>query len=99
MRNPIDPQTSVRPPSLPLPRELTALIEAGVWPRAAYGEVSVIPAALVRKIAPDESAIKPIAPPFETVASEMARNRVFWEEHGALDEIDPARALMICYFE
>jgi hypothetical protein len=96
MANPIDPESAQ---TLPLPGELRALIEAGVWPPAAFGCTYVIPTALVRKIAPDESDIEPIAPPFETVASEMARNRVFWEEHGALDEIDPARALMICNFE
>ncbi len=82
MANPLEAD-SVQ--SLALPRELTALIEAGVWPSMAFGHVSVIPAALVRKIAPDQSDIEPIAPPFKTVASEMASNRVFWEEHGALD--------------
>lgn len=85
---------------LPLPPELEALIDGGHWPRTEEQQRlqnlnSPIAGERLRKLIPEEPELILYAPPFTTVADELNLNAKFWTEHGALDEIDPARTLMI----
>jgi hypothetical protein len=88
---------------LPLPRGLIRLLESGVWASAngptmtAQQLKPTIPAALVRKFAAEESLICLQPPPFPTIAQERAAGGAgdFWERFGALEQIDPQRALII----
>jgi hypothetical protein len=86
-----------------LPPGLDRLIATGVWPSAAGPSMiaqdlhPLISADRVRRFAADESRICLEPPPFITIAQERARGGAgdFWEQFGALDQIDPERALII----
>ncbi len=87
----------------PLPDGLARLLAAGVWPSAAGPSKNaqerhpIISADRVREFAADETLICLQPPPFPTIAEERAKGGAghFWERHGALDQIDPERALII----
>jgi hypothetical protein len=85
--------------NLPIPASLARLIEVGVWPtieNANSQNVRPLSAPeVVGRMVPGEQAVALDPPPFSTLASEIAGNALFWEEHGALSEIDPDRALVI----
>ena len=82
-----------------IPPRLSSLIEAGVWPTTESAtSQNLRPLAApedVDHLAPGENSLFLNPPPFKTLASEIAKNQQFWDEHGALDEIDPELALVI----
>lgn len=86
-----------------LPPGLARLITAGVWPSAAGPSMiaqqlhPTIDADRVRRFAAEEWLICLQPPPFPTIVQERAAGGVgdFWERFGALDQIDPERALII----
>lgn len=87
---------------LPIPRELTLLIDSGYWPRDGNeaGEQNVnslVPEAIVRGFAPEENQIFFYPPPFFTVANRMNGVELnFWvDPRTAIHEIDPAFTLII----
>jgi hypothetical protein len=87
---------------LPLPTELRSLIASGAWPLTEQEAnrqnlpTGPIPNALVEDLVPGENLLYLHWPPFRTIAERCATGeRDFWEEFGALDQIDPARALLI----
>jgi hypothetical protein len=84
---------------LAIPPRLSSLIETGVWPttESAHSQQLRPSAAAedVGRLAPGEDSLFLDPPPFRTLASVIAENRQFWDEHGALDEIDPELALVI----
>ncbi len=90
---------------LAIPTLLTDLIAAGVWPADSRSAMrqnlrSLIPPERVRRFAPEEDKIYLQAPPFITVAREVAASsavvlRDYWERFGALDQIVPEQALIL----
>jgi hypothetical protein len=86
-----------------LPPGLTRLIAAGVWPSAVGPSMTaqqlhpIIPADRVRRFAAEESLICLQPPPFRTIAQVRGASGAgdFWERFGALEKIDPERALII----
>lgn len=88
---------------LPLPAGLTRLIAAGVWPSATGPSMNeqqlhpTIPADRVQRFAAEETLICLQPPPFPTIAGLRAAGGAgdFWERFGALEQIDPERALVI----
>lgn len=88
---------------LDLPPRLTKLIAAGDWPSTSGPSMTMqqlhptIPADRVRRFAAEESLICLQPPPFHTVAQERAAGGSgdFWQRFGALDQIDPNRAVII----
>lgn len=89
---------------LPIPTGLTALLEAGIWPRTseaanAFERDRVIPIERVRKLAPEESAIYLNPPPFQRLGPlDPGSGQSFWSIFGAIDEIDPMLAIPIADF-
>ena len=89
-----------------LPSGLARLIAEGVWPSAAGPSMVAqqlhpsIPADRVRRFAAEEGCICLQPPPFPTVAQLHAAGGAgdFWERFGALDQIDPARAVVVADF-
>ena len=89
-----------------LPPGLARLITEGVWPtRAGPSMVAQqlhpsIPADRVRQFAAEEGCICLQPPPVPTLAEVVAAGGAgdFWERFGALDQIDPARAVLIADF-
>ena len=87
----------------PLPDGLTRLLAAGIWPSAdgpSMNEQQLHPfisAEHVRRFAAEETLICFYPPPFLTIAKVRAAGGEgdFWERFGALDQIDPERALII----
>jgi hypothetical protein len=93
---------SVRASVFDLPPRLARLIADGVWPSAAGPSMTeqqfqpTIPAERVRRFAENERCICFQPPPFPTLAHYVSFGpEGFWERHGALDQIDPARAIVI----
>ena len=87
---------------LPIPRELTPLINSGFWPRDGneankQNSESLVPESIIRGFAPEESKIYFEPPPFATVANLMkGQGRIFWADpHAAIQEIDPELTLII----
>jgi hypothetical protein len=87
---------------LPIPAELQALIEAGVWPGdkgAAWRQHSrpLVPAERVRSFAPEESLLILLPPPFVTVRQLVdGGERAFWESAmAAPEEISFDRTVVI----
>ena len=88
---------------LPIPAGLTRLLAAGVWPSADGPSMNeqqlhpTIPADRVRTFAADETLICLQPPPFPTIAQVRAAGGAgdFRDRFGALDQIDPERALLI----
>jgi hypothetical protein len=88
---------------LPLPAGLTRLLATGIWPSAHGPSMTAqqlnpaIPADRVRRFAEEESLICLEPPPFPTIAQERLAGGAggFWERFGALDQIDPEKALII----
>jgi hypothetical protein len=89
-----------------LPAGLARLIAEGVWPSAAGPSMveqqlrPSIPAERVRRFAAEEGCICLQPSPFPTVAQlrDAGGAGDFWERFGALDQIDPARAVVIADF-
>ena len=89
-----------------LPPGLTRLIADGVWPTRAGPSMTeqqfrpCIPADRVRRFAADEACICLQPPLFPTLAEVVAAGGAgdFWGRFGALDRIDPARAVLIADF-
>jgi hypothetical protein len=89
-----------------LPPGLDRLIAGGVWPTATGPSMTaqqirpIIPPERVRCFAAEESVICLQPPPFHTLAQECAGGGAgdFWERFGALDQIDPTRAVVIADF-
>lgn len=84
---------------LAIPHGLISLIEAGLWPTidSAHSQ-NLRPLAApedIDQVAPGESSLFLYPPPFRTLASEIRKSRRFWDEHGALDQIQPELALVI----
>jgi hypothetical protein len=87
----------------PLPAGLVRLIRNGVWPSMIGPSMNhqqlrpIIPTERVRLFAADESLICLQPPPFPTIEEERVRGGSgdFWEACGALDQIDPKRAVII----
>jgi hypothetical protein len=90
---------------LPVPTQLSDLIAAGVWPGDAKAAMAqnlrpLVSAERVRKFAAEEIEIHLFAPPFHTVAHEIASASLvvvngFWKRFGALDEIIAEKALIL----
>jgi hypothetical protein len=84
---------------LPLPDELRHLIDIGFWPdKANANSQNLHPLAdreAIARIAPGEPSLWLDPPPFATLARLVLGNADFWNEHGALGEIDPELALVI----
>jgi hypothetical protein len=95
---------------LDLPSELSDLIATGRWPltQAEANRQNLpsgpIPRELIKKLVPGEEQLFLLPPPFRTIAERRERGergerdggeRNFWREYGALDEIDPQRAVVI----
>jgi hypothetical protein len=86
-----------------LPAGLCRLMAAGVWPSADGPSMNeqqlhpIIAADRVRSFAADETLICLQPPPFPTIATVRAAGGAgdFWERFGALEQIDPERALLI----
>ena len=84
-----------------LPLRLSALLQSGRWPadRATAQKQnlrSLVSADRIRQVAPEEAMIYLEPPPFHTLAAESSWAAAeFWREHGALDEVNPERALVI----
>ena len=79
---------------------LEAQLRVGGWPDAGLQAEEANRAPLVSRervqaFAPDEYDIVLYPPPHSTVADELAENAEFWNRHGALHEIDPAKALLL----
>src|SRR5437762_1599069 len=91
---------------LPLPESLARLLATGVWPSIDGPSMTAqqlnpsIPADRVRRFAAEESLICLQPPPFSTIAQEWAAGGSgdFWERFGALDQIEPEKALIIADF-
>jgi hypothetical protein len=86
--------------NLPIPKELTALIAEGFWPKDAETARQqnlrpLIPESVIRKFAPEESKIFFYPPPFSTVQAFMKGNKSFWSKFGATEEIDINQTLII----
>jgi hypothetical protein len=88
--------------TLPIPKELTSLIENGFWPRDAdearrQNLRSLIPESSVRRFAPEESKIYFLEPPFHCVRDFIeGAERSFWSDpRTAIHEIDPDLTLLI----
>src|SRR5258706_10892528 len=80
--------------SLPIPKELTALIDGGFWPRdhdqaRAQNLHSLIPEASVRQFAPEEHKLFLLPPPFYMVSQLLkGPEEKFWADpRTALHEI------------
>jgi hypothetical protein len=88
---------------LPLPAGLSRLFAAGVWPSADGPSMNdqqlhpIIAADRVRRFAADETLIFLQPPPFPTIVKVRAAGGAgdFWERFGALEQIDPERALLL----
>jgi hypothetical protein len=88
---------------LEVPALLEALILAGRWPRNAREAMAqeshpLVPSECVRQFAPGNTSIYFMAPPFRSIATEVAlrtANDRFWAQYGALNQISPARSLII----
>lgn len=84
---------------LPIPSGLQALVEAGVWPTVESADSqnlrSLAAVEDVERLAPGQRSLFLDPPPFRRLAHEVTDNPEFWEEHGALDQIDPDLALVI----
>lgn len=87
---------------LDLPAELTALITKGAWPRTEHESNrqrlrgAPIPRELIQQLVPEESEMWLCPPPFRTIAERCAAGEgKYWDEFGSLDQIDPARTLLI----
>lgn len=82
-----------------IPSALTNLVEAHAWPTIADVDAQNLHALAapeaVEALAPEERLLYLNPRPFSTLASEIAANPEFWNEHGALSEIDPDRAPVI----
>lgn len=99
------PKPSCRPAmtsSLPLPQSLRSLIETGAWPLTEEDLVHQnlsggwVDGETVRRLVRDEGQIYFYPPPFRTIAQQLeTAERAFWNEHGDLPRIDPARALLL----
>ena len=91
--------------NLPIPTLLSDLLATGKWPAlesAARGQYqrSLAAADRVRKFAVEEDEIRLYAPPFRTIADELAQASAvavngFWKRYGALNEIAPEHALIL----
>jgi hypothetical protein len=92
---------------LELPSELRDLIASGRWPltQAEANRQNLpegpIPRELVERLVPGEGQLFLLPPPFRTIAERCdggewdGGERNFWQEYGALDQIDPKRAVVI----
>jgi hypothetical protein len=90
-------------PSVARIREVERVLARGAWPRArdavfAQEIVPIVPASVVHTFASDEHRIVLLPPPFNTISDCMPSEGEFWHEFGALEEIDPDEALLICDF-
>jgi hypothetical protein len=88
--------------SLPIPKELTALIDGGFWPgdhdqARAQNLHSLIPQAAVRQFAPEEHKLFLLPPPFYIVSQFLeGPEQAFWADpRTALHEIDPDLTLLV----
>jgi hypothetical protein len=86
-----------------IPGYLEKLIDGGVWP-TSYGQSlieqtfnPIVSSENVQKFAEDETIICLSIPPFHTVEKEVkwSKDNGFWDEFGALDQINPSLALII----
>jgi hypothetical protein len=89
---------------LAIPEALVALLDKGCWPSNAREatlqnlRVSIPPAA-VTNLAADERSIYLYPPPFGTVAGLWRTDPPgFWEEMGAVHQLDPDKAVVIADF-
>jgi hypothetical protein len=88
--------------SLQIPKELTALIESGFWPRdhdqaRSQNLRSLVPESSVRQFAPEEHKLFLLPPPFYIVRQFLkGPEEKFWADpRTALHEIDPDLTLLI----
>ena len=85
--------------ALPIPAALAELIRTDVWPTAeSANSQNLHPVAdpeTIDRVASGETKLFLEPPPFQTLAAEIAANPDFWQEHGALNEIDKDLALVI----
>lgn len=84
---------------LPIPPGLRRLIEEGVWPTPeSAARQNLRPLAApedVARLAPGEDSLYLSPPPFQTLTQQITGHERFWDEYGALGEIDPDLALVI----
>jgi hypothetical protein len=86
-----------------LPDGLNRLLASGVWPSAAGPEMiqqesrRIVSPDRVGRFAAEETEIRLQRPPFYTLAKVRASGGAgdFWERFGALDQVDPERALIL----
>ena len=90
---------------LPIPKLLEELIQEGHWPsnetEAVYQNANQqpIPTAIVRKLAPEESKIYLLPPPFYTVSELLAQGDYFWTEcENNIEAISPDFCMEIAHF-
>jgi hypothetical protein len=86
--------------SLPLPKRLLELIEAGRWPKTHEEELHqnircLVSQERILSFAPEQDRIYLVRPPFSTVATRMGHGETFWSRFGALEQIAPELAVFI----
>jgi hypothetical protein len=91
--------------TLPLPKRLLNLIETGRWPRTRQEALkqnvkSLVPKERIQLFAPAESTIFLCAPPFYTVAADIAAREKrghhnLWSAYAAVDSISPELSIVI----
>jgi hypothetical protein len=86
---------------LPIPKELTSLLELGLWPRDPKEASSQnlrpwIPESSVRRFAPGESTVYFYPPPFAKVRNQLNGTNRFWADpRSAVQEINPDLTILI----
>jgi hypothetical protein len=87
---------------LPLPKELSVLIEEGFWPRDQESVrlqhlKPLVAESIVRQFAPEESQVFLYPPPFPLVRTLLERcEKRFWSDpRSAIAEIDPDLTVLI----
>ncbi|HKC51952.1 MAG TPA: hypothetical protein VKF60_14240 [Myxococcota bacterium] len=85
--------------ALELPSEINNLIASGSWPLTGeeMWRSGRVPSALVAQLVPLYDDVGLCVPPFKTVFESLQEegSQGFFHEYGAIDEIDPARTLVI----
>ena len=91
-------------PELRQPALVEALVTAGRWPAtpelASHQHTEVLATVeRIAAVAPGQDSLYLYPPPFESVADSVATHATngwpFWDEFGAIDELDPDRAQII----
>jgi hypothetical protein len=103
-RDPEDDE-SVKVMRYAIPTIICDLIASGIWPKDAKSAMAqnlqpLVSRERLRRFAPDEDHLYLYAPPFRTIADEVASSSPvvaerFWKALGALGQIIPEKALIL----